>query len=181
MDVVKRNIEAVGGTISIKTAKGKGTTFALKLPLTLAIIDGMTVRVNKELYIVPLLSIMESIQPKREAVTTIVGKGELVNVRGSYLPMIRLYEIFGLQPQHIDPVKGILLILESEGERVAVMVDEILGQQQIVIKSIEQNFHKVDGIAGAAILGDGTVGFILDVRGLLEIVTRGVPVEAVAV
>lgn len=181
MDVVKRNIEAVGGTISIKTAKGKGTTFALKLPLTLAIIDGMTVRVNKEMYIVPLLSIMESIQPKREAVTTIVGKGELVNVRGSYLPMIRLYEIFGLQPQHIDPVKGILLIMETEGERVAVMVDEILGQQQIVIKSIEQNFRKVDGITGAAILGDGTVGFILDVRGLLEIARRDVSVEAVAV
>jgi two-component system chemotaxis sensor kinase CheA len=95
--------------------------------------------------------------------------------------MIRLYEIFGLQPQHIDPVKGILLILETEGERVAVMVDEILGQQQIVIKSIEQNFRKVDGITGAAILGDGTVGFILDVRGLLEIVRRDVPVEAVAV
>ena len=180
MDVVKRNIEAMGGTISIKTAQGKGTTFALKLPLTLAIIDGMTVRVNKELYIVPLLSIMESIQPKREAVTTIVGKGELVNVRGSYLPMIRLYEILGLQPQHIDPVKGILLILETEGERVAVMVDEILGQQQIVIKSIEQNFRKVDGITGAAILGDGTVGFILDVRGLLEINRREVPVDAVA-
>jgi two-component system, chemotaxis family, sensor kinase CheA len=178
MDVVKRNIEALGGTVSIKTSEGKGTTFALKLPLTLAIIEGMTVRIGRETYIVPLLSILESIQPKREAVKTIVGKGELINVRGTYLPMVRLYEIFSLQPEHTDPIKSILLILETEGERVAVMVDEILGQQQVVIKSMEQNFRKVEGIAGATILGDGTVGFILDVRGLLEIARRETPVAA---
>lgn len=178
MDVVKRNIEGLSGTVSIKTAPGKGTIFTLKLPLTLAIIEGMTVRVGKETYIVPLLSILESIQPKAISIKTVVGKGELINVRSTYLPMMRLYDVFSLQPEHTDPTKAILLILETEGERVAVMVDEILGQQQVVIKSMEQNFHKVAGIAGATILGDGRVGFILDVRGLLEIARNGAPVAA---
>jgi two-component system chemotaxis sensor kinase CheA len=178
MDVVKRNIESLGGTVSIKTTTGQGTTFTLKLPLTLAIIEGMTVRVGQETYIVPLLSILESIQPKQGWVKTVVGKGELINVRGSYLPVIRLHEVFSLQPEHTEPTKGILLILETEGERVAVMVDEILGQQQVVIKSMEQNFRKVEGVAGATILGNGTVGLILDVRGLVEIARRE---EAMAV
>ena len=178
MDVVKRNIESLGGTVTIKTEEGKGTTFTLKLPLTLAIIEGMTVRIGQETYIVPLLSILESIQPKEGVVKTVVGKGELINVRGTYLPVIRLYEVFALKPEHTLPTKAILLILETEGERVAVMVDEILGQQQVVIKSMEQNFRKVEGIAGATILGDGTVGFILDVRGLLEIARRDAPVAA---
>ncbi len=178
MDVVKRNIESLGGTVSIKTVTGKGTTFTLKLPLTLAIIEGMTVRIGQETYIVPLLSILESIQPKEGVVKTVVGKGELINVRGTYLPVIRLYEVFALKPEHTLPTKAILLILETEGEQVAVMVDEILGQQQVVIKSMEQNFRKVEGIAGATILGDGTVGFILDVRGLVEIARRDAPVAA---
>ncbi|MCA1957945.1 MAG: chemotaxis protein CheA [Nitrospira sp.] len=178
MDVVKRNIEALGGTVSIKTVFGKGTTFTLKLPLTLAIIEGMTIRVGRETYIVPMLSILESIQPKPEAVKTVVGKGELIDVRGIYLPVIRLYDVFNVKPEYVDPAKAILLILETEGERVAVMVDEILGQQQVVIKNIEQNFRKVQGIAGATILGDGTVGLILDVRGLLEIARRVDPVAA---
>ena len=178
MDVVKRNIEALGGTIGIKTVFGKGTTFTLKLPLTLAIIDGMTVRVGKETYIVPLLSILESIQPKAESIKTVVGKGELMNVRSTYIPIVRLYEVFASEPQYTDPKEAILLILETEGERVAVMVDEILGQQQVVIKSMEQNFHKVEGIAGATILGDGRVGFIVDVRGVLEIARHGSPVTA---
>ncbi len=176
MDVVKRNIEGLGGAVSIKTALGKGTIFTLKLPLTLAIIEGMTVRVGRETYIVPLLSILESIQPKAASLKTVVGKGELIDVRSTYLPMVRLYDVFSLQPEHTDPTKAILLILETEGERVAVMVDEIVGQQQVVIKSMEQNFRKVAGVAGATILGDGTVGFILDVRGLLEIARSGEPV-----
>lgn len=178
MDVVKRNIEGLGGAVSIKTALGKGTIFTLKLPLTLAIIEGMTVRVGRETYIVPLLSILESIQPKAASLKTVVGKGELIDVRSTYLPMVRLYDVFSLQPEHTDPTQAILLILETEGERVAVMVDEIVGQQQVVIKSMEQNFRKVAGVAGATILGDGTVGFILDVRGLLEIARSGEPVAA---
>ena len=178
MDVVKRNLEGLGGTVSIKTTKGKGTTFMLKLPLTLAIIDGMTVRVGTETYIVPLLSILESIQPKAESIKTVVGKGDLINVRSTYIPIVRLYDVFASEPQYTDPKEAILLILETEGERVAVMVDEILGQQQVVIKSMEQNFHKVEGIAGATILGDGRVGFIVDVRGVLEIARHGSPITA---
>ena len=178
MDVVKRNIESLGGAVTIKTTLGKGTIFTLKLPLTLAIIEGMTVRVGKETYIVPLLSILESIQPKAGAIKTVAGKGELIDVRNTYLPMMRLYDVFSLQPEFTDPAKAILLILETEGEQVAVMVDEIIGQQQVVIKSMEQNFRKVDGVAGATILGDGTVGFILDVRGLIEMSRRIVPVAA---
>jgi two-component system chemotaxis sensor kinase CheA len=178
MDVVKRNIEGLGGTVTIKTALGKGTTFTLRLPLTLAIIEGMTVRVGTETYIVPLLSIVESIQPKPDAIKTVVGKGELINVRGAYLSIVRLYEVFSLQPEYTEPAKSILLILETEGEQVAVMVDEILGQQQVVIKSMEDNFRKIDGMAGATILSDGTVGFILDVRGVVDIARRAVPVAA---
>jgi two-component system chemotaxis sensor kinase CheA len=169
MDVVKRNIEELSGIVTIKTVTGRGTIFTLKLPLTLAIIEGMTIRVGEDTYIVPLLSILESIQPKADMVKTLIGKGEVVNVRGAFYPIVRLYEVFDLQPEHKNPAEAILLILETEGERVVVMVDEILGQQQVVIKSIEENFRKVDGVAGATILGDGTVGLILDVRGLVKL------------
>ncbi|MEQ1794595.1 MAG: chemotaxis protein CheA [Nitrospira sp.] len=178
MDVVKKNIEALGGTVSIKTALGKGTTFTLKLPLTLAIIEGMTVRVGRESYIIPLVSILESIQPTASSVKTITGKGEVVEVRGSYRPIVRLSEAFSIQADCQDPTKAILVMLETEQERVAVMVDELLGQQQVVIKSLEKNFRKVDGIAGATILGDGTVSFILDVRGLIELSRHGLSVAA---
>jgi two-component system, chemotaxis family, sensor kinase CheA len=169
MDVVKRNIEELSGIVTIKTVTGRGTIFTLKLPLTLAIIEGMTIRVGEDTYIVPLLSILESIRPKADMVKTLIGKGEVVNVRGAFYPIVRLYEVFDLQPEHKNPAEAILLILETEGERVVVMVDEILGQQQVVIKSIEENFRKVDGVAGATILGDGTVGLILDVRGLVKL------------
>jgi two-component system chemotaxis sensor kinase CheA len=178
MDVVKKNIEALGGTVSIKTTLGKGTTFTLKLPLTLAIIEGMTVRVGRESYIIPLVSILESIQPTASSVKTITGKGEVVEVRGSYHPIVRLSEAFSIQADCQDPTKAILVMLETEHERVAVMVDELLGQQQVVIKSLEKNFRKVKGIAGATILGDGTVSFILDVRGLIELSRHGLSVAA---
>jgi two-component system chemotaxis sensor kinase CheA len=177
MDVVRRNIEGLGGTIAIKTEAGQGTTFLLKLPLTLAIVEGMAVRVGSETYLVPLLSIIESLQPSAGAVKTIVGKGQVINVRGLYIPIVRLYEAFHLEADHTEPTQAILIIVETESERVALMVDELLGQQQVVIKNLEQNFHKVDGIAGATILGDGTVGFIVDVRGMLAI-SRGVAVAA---
>jgi two-component system chemotaxis sensor kinase CheA len=176
MDVVKRNIEALGGAVGIKTTPGKGTLFTLKLPLTLAIIDGMTVRAGKELYIIPLVSIVESIQPRADTIRTIIGQAELINVRGAYHPIVRLHQAFHIEPEHTDLLDSILVIVETEGERVAVMVDELVGQQQVVIKSLEKNFRKVQGIAGATILGDGTVGFILDVRGLLDLTRRIEPV-----
>jgi len=176
--MVKRNIEALGGTISIKTEAGRGTTFTLKLPLTLAIIDGLTLRVGCGIYIVPLLSVVESIQPRAGSVQSVAGRGEVVDVRGVYHPVIRLGDVLGLAPEITEPSEAILVILESEGERVAVMVDELLGQQQVVIKSLEKNFKKVEGLSGATILGDGTVALILDVRGLIELARHGAPVGA---
>ncbi len=178
MDVVKRNIESLGGTVGIRTAQGRGTTFTLKLPLTLAIIEGMTVRVGSETYIVPLVSIVESIQPQATSIKTVTGKGEVVNVRGTFHSILRLSDTFRIAADCTDAAKGILVILETEGERVAVLVDELLGQQQVVIKSLERNFRKVEGIAGATILGDGTVGFILDVRGLIELARQAEVVAA---
>ena len=178
MDVVKRNIETLGGTVSIRTEKGNGTTFTLKLPLTLAILEGMTVRVGAELYIIPLVSIVESIQPKDCNVRTIAGKAELVGVRGDYHPVVRLSQAFNIEAEFDEIAKAILVIVETEGECVALMVDELVGQQQVVIKSLERNFRKVPGIAGATILGDGTVGFILDVPGLLDVARQGVAAAA---
>ncbi|MDO9117636.1 MAG: chemotaxis protein CheA [Nitrospira sp.] len=178
MDVVKKNIEGLSGTVTIKTEAGKGTVFTLKLPLTLAIIDGLTVRIGPETYIVPLLSVIESIQPRQDSIKTVVKRGEVVNVRGAYLSVVRLADVFNVTPDVTDPERAILVILETEGERVAVMVDELLGQQQVVIKSLEKNFQKVEGLAGATILGDGTVGFILDVRGLIELARQSTATAA---
>ncbi len=169
MDVVKRNIEALGGSVSIKSTEGKGSKLTLKLPLTLAIIDGMTVRVAQNNYIIPLLSVTESIRPKPSDLQTIVGKGEVFNLRGEWVPMVRLYDVFGVQPEFTDPAQALLVIVEAEGKRVALFVDELTGQQQVVIKSLEQNFQKIDGISGATILGDGQVALILDIPGVVQL------------
>ena len=173
MDVVKRNIEALGGSVAIQSTEGKGSRLTLKLPLTLAIIDGMTVRVGKENYIIPLLSVTESIRPKPADLQTVVGKGEVVNLRGEWVPMVRLYEVFGVSPEYTDPSQALLVIVEAEGKRVAIFVDELTGQQQVVIKSLEQNYKKVDGISGATILGDGQVAVILDIPGLVKLSRTG--------
>ena len=173
MDVVQRNIKALGGTVSITTERGQGTTFRLKLPLTLAIIEGLTVRVGAEIYIVPLMSILESVRPQRSWLKTVVGRGEIVDLRGDIIPIARLYRLLGCSSEVTDPVQGLLIIVESEGQRGAILVDDILGQQQVVIKSLEQNFRKIAGIAGATILGNGQAAFILDVHGLLELAMQG--------
>ncbi|WP_454061267.1 chemotaxis protein CheA [Candidatus Nitrospira salsa] len=169
MDVVKRNIEALGGSVSIQSTEGQGSKLKLKLPLTLAIIDGMTVRVANENYIIPLISVTESIRPKPSDLQTVVGKGEVFNLRGEWVPMVRLYELFGAQPEFTDPAQALLVIVEAEGKRIALFVDELTGQQQVVIKSLEQNFRKIEGISGATILGDGQVALILDVPGLVKL------------
>jgi two-component system, chemotaxis family, sensor kinase CheA len=173
MDVVKRNIESLGGSVAIKSTAGKGTRLTLKLPLTLAIIDGMTVRVGQDHYILPLITVTESIRPKPNDLQRIVGKGELVNLRGEWVPMVRLYEVFRTTPDFTDPAQALLVIVEAEGRRVAVLVDELTGQQQVVIKSLEQNYRKVEAISGATILGDGEVALILDVPGLAKLARLG--------
>ena len=133
----------------------------------------MVVRIGVETYILPLISIVESIRPDLADISKVLDKGELVNLRGEYVPIIRLSELFGISAEGDDISQSVLVIVESEGGRVAVVVDELIGQQQVVIKSLEQNFMKVQGIAGATILGDGQVSFILDVRGLLRLSRKG--------
>jgi two-component system chemotaxis sensor kinase CheA len=168
MDVVKRNITAMGGTIDIRSAKGFGTTILIALPLTLAILDGMSIRVGDEIYILPLGFVVESLQPARADVREIAGQGRVVKVRGDYLPLIPLYQMFGIEPRIVDPCEGILVILETEGRKAALFVDELVGQQQVVVKNLEANYRKVAGISGATILGDGGVALILDVAALLR-------------
>jgi two-component system chemotaxis sensor kinase CheA len=168
MDVVKRNITAMGGNVEIRSARGFGTTISISLPLTLAILDGMSVRVGEEIYILPLGYVVESLQPARIDVKEISGQGQVVKVRGEYLPLIPLYRVFGIEPQFTDPSSGIVIILESEGRQGALFVDDLVGQQQVVVKNLESNYRKVAGISGATIMGDGGVSLIIDVAALLR-------------
>jgi two-component system chemotaxis sensor kinase CheA len=168
MDVVKRNITAMGGSIDIRSALGSGTTISISLPLTLAILDGMSVRVGGEIYILPLGYVIESLQPAAACIKQIAGQGRVVKVRGEYLPLIALHQMFGIEPRFTDPSEGIVVILESDGKKGALLVDELVGQQQVVVKNIESNYRKVAGISGATILGDGGVSLIIDVAALLR-------------
>ncbi|MBS1145977.1 MAG: CheA Signal Transduction Histidine Kinase [Proteobacteria bacterium] len=168
MDVVKRNISAMGGTVEIRSTPGSGSTISISLPLTLAILDGMSVKVGEEVYILPLGYVIESLQPMAIDVKEIAGQGKVVKVREEYLPLILLYELFDIEPKFADPSQGIIVILEAEGKKAALLVDGLVGQQQVVVKNLESNFRKVPGISGATILGDGGVSLILDVSALLR-------------
>jgi two-component system chemotaxis sensor kinase CheA len=172
MDIVRRNLESLGGGITIYNERGKGTQFRIKLPLTVAILDGQAVRVGDQTYLFPLVTILESVRPAPGSVHPLAGAGEVILVRGKTLPLIRLHRLFGLEDAVVDPGEGLVVIVEHEGRLAAVLVDEILGQQQVVIKSLEANYAKVDGIASATILGDGRVALILDVPGILAL-SRG--------
>jgi two-component system chemotaxis sensor kinase CheA len=168
MDVVKRNITSMGGVVDIRSAKGFGTTISISLPLTLAILDGMSIKVGEEVYILPLGYVVESLQPEPADVKEISGQGRVVKVRGDYLPLIPLYQMFGITPIFTEPSEGILVILESDGRKAALFVDDLVGQQQVVVKNLESNYRKVAGISGATILGDGGVSLIIDVAALLR-------------
>jgi len=168
MDVVKRNITAMGGSVDIRSARGFGTTISISLPLTLAILDGMTIRCGEEIYILPLGFVVESLQPRREDIRDIAGRGQVLKVRGEYLPLIPLYGVFDIAPRSMDPAEGIVVILESEGRRAALLIDDLVGQQHVVVKNLEANYRKVSGISGATILGDGGVSLILDVAALVR-------------
>lgn len=174
MDVVRRNIQGLGGTVEIFSETGKGSTLTVRLPLTLAILDGQTVAVGDEVYIVPLVSIIESMQVKTDMIGYVAGKGEVFSLRDEYLPVIRLYEIFGAEARTTEITEGLLVVVEGEGKKVGLFVDELQGQQQVVIKSLETNYKKIDGISGATILGDGSVALILDVPGLMRIASEHV-------
>lgn len=168
MDVVKRNITQMGGVVDIRSAKGFGTTITISLPLTLAILDGMSIKVGEEIYILPLGFVVESLQPRHEDIKEINGKGRVIKIREEYLPLIPLYETFNIIPQHTNPSDGITVIVEVDGKKAALFVDDLVGQQQVVVKNIESNYRKIPGISGATILGDGGVSLILDVAALLR-------------
>ncbi len=168
MDVVKRNITAMGGVVDIRSAKGFGTTISISLPLTLAILDGMSIRVGEEVYILPLGFVIESLQPAPEDVKEISGKGKVVKVRGEYLPLVPLYQMFDITPRFTCPSEGIVVIIETEGRKAGLFIDDLVGQQQVVVKNLESNYRKVAGISGATILGDGGVSLILDVAALIR-------------
>jgi two-component system, chemotaxis family, sensor kinase CheA len=168
MDVVRRNINDLGGHVQISSKEGLGSTIRIRLPLTLAILDGQLVRVGKEVYIISLLAIVETIQVARERVNTLVGRTEVFRLRDEYLPVLKLCDQFGVEPDSRSAEDGLLVVVESDGKRAGVLVDDLLAQQQVVIKSLESNFKSVPGIAGATILGDGTVALIIDVPGLIR-------------
>jgi two-component system, chemotaxis family, sensor kinase CheA len=166
LDVVKRNIGKLRGRVEVASTPGQGTVFVLKLPLTLAIIDGLVVGVGAERYIVPLYSVVEVLRPAREAVSTVQNQGEMVLVHGKLIPVVRLSRRFGVSARAHHPSQGLLIVAELDGRRFAVLVDEFIGKQEVVMKSLGDFFKDVQGIAGGAILGDGRVALILDLEGL---------------
>ena len=172
MDVVRRNIKDLGGDVDLQSHRGRGTTFRVRLPLTLAILDGQLVRVGAQIYIIPLVSIVESLQVSRAHVNVVAGRGEVYKLRDEYLPIVRLYEAFGIRADSQQLTDGLLVVVEGDNQRFGVFVDDLLAQQQVVIKSLETNYRKVEGISGATILGDGTVALILDIVGLLALHRR---------
>lgn len=168
MDVVRRNIQELNGTIDVQSDPGKGTKFTIRLPLTLAILDGQLIQVGQQVYIIPLISIVESMQARPELVNHVAGGCDVFRLREEYIPIVKLWEIFGIEPLSRDLSQNLFVVVEVGSEKVAVVVDDLLGQQQVVIKSMETNYKKVDGISGATILGDGTVSLILEITDLIK-------------
>jgi len=169
MDVVRRSIESLHGRIEISSEVGKGTLFAVYLPLTLAITDGMLVRVGTERYIIPTIDIYMSFQPQAEALSTVIGRGELVMLRGELIPVLRPHRLFNVANAITDPTQGLLVVINDGERHCALLVDELLGQHQVVVKALGSGIGHVQGISGAAILGDGRVGLILDAAGLASL------------
>jgi two-component system chemotaxis sensor kinase CheA len=167
MDVVRRNVERLGGRVLIRSVAGRGSTFYLSLPLTLAVLDGMVIGVGRETYVVPLTVILESLRPQARDVHRLVGGGDVLYVRGEYVPLVYLGRAFSVPDATREPWEGLVMLVDADaGGKIGVVVDEIVGQQQVVIKSVESNYRALPGIAGATIWA--TVALILDVAGLAE-------------
>ncbi len=172
MDVVRRNIKDLGGSVEVSSRQGEGTTFTIRLPLTLAILDGQLVRVGREVYVIPLVSIVESLQIEARHLNSVAGQADVYKLRDEYLPIINLHELFGVEAHDGEFEEQLLVVVEGAGGRVGLVVDDLLSQQQVVIKSLESNFKRVEGLSGATILGDGTVALIVDIAGLIELGRR---------
>ncbi|MDQ7733176.1 chemotaxis protein CheA [Halomonas sp. SpR1] len=166
MDVVKRNIQSMGGRVEIQSKLGEGTNTRIVLPLTLAILDGMSIKVGSETFILPLSTVLESLQPSKDDMYAMAGDDVVIKVRDEYLPVIAIHEVLNVEDAITDPTKSIAVIVQGEGRRYAMLVDELIGQQQVVVKNLEDNYRKVPGISAATILGDGSVALILDITGL---------------
>ena len=173
MDVVRRNIEGIGGTVRITNNPGKGSIFTVSLPLTLAILDGMIVRVGAENYIIPITSIIETMRPKADEIHRVEGRNDVINVRGEFVALVYLHEIFNVQNAIHNPREGLIVLVESGNQKLGLVVDELIGQQQVVIKSLEANSDPVKGISGATILGDGKVSLILEINELTHVISQG--------
>jgi two-component system chemotaxis sensor kinase CheA len=168
MDVVRKNVEALRGRVEIASQPGKGSTFTVRLPLTLAVIDGLIVKVGAHRYIIPITSIEQSIRPAAQQISTVAQKGEMCMVRERLLPIVRLHRLFNVTPKTDDPTAALVVIVQDGPRRCCVLVDELVGQQQVVIKSVGKEIGSLPGIAGCAILGDGNVSLILDVAGIIQ-------------
>ncbi len=167
MDVVRRNIVNLGGRIQVQSTLGKGTRFTLIIPLTLAVLDGMVVAIGQERYIIPLTSIIESYRPDPRHIRTVTGGMQVAAIRGEYIRLVYLHELFGVPGAITDPASGLVVLVETaQGAKIGIVVDELIGQQQVVIKSLLENFDPVQGISGATILGNGRVALILDIEQL---------------
>lgn len=166
MDVVRRNIQEMGGHVEIRSEQDKGSTIRIILPLTLAILDGMSVKVGEEIYVLPLSTVMESLRPAENALYRMAGNERMLQVRGEYLPLIELHQVFDIKSDVVEPQQGVAVIVQSAGNRYALLVDQLIGQHQVVVKNLELNYRKVAGISAATILGDGSVALILDVAAL---------------
>jgi two-component system chemotaxis sensor kinase CheA len=163
MDVVKRNIHEMGGHVDIASVQGKGTSIKIMLPLTLAILNGMSVKVGNEIYILPLNYVIESLQPEAKNLHAINADEQVLHVRGEYLALVKLHRLFNVPDAVLDPTQAIVVIVQAEGTRFALLVDHLVGQHQVVVKNLETNYRKVPGISAATILGDGNVALIIDV------------------
>ena len=173
MDVVKRNIQELKGSVELDSTVGKGSTFRIKLPLTLSILDGQLVRLGQETFVLPLTSIIESIEVTPEQMSSVAGETDVIVLREEYVPVIRLYDVFNIEPDNKNIYEGLVVVVESGNQKIGLHVDDLLAQQQVVIKSLDTNYKRVEGLSGATILGDGTVALILDIAGLISIVGNG--------
>jgi len=173
MDVVRRNIQELNGSVEVESKEGEGSVFTIRLPLTLAILDGQLINVGEQVYIFPLVSIVESIQTHDQMIHRVSGGCDVLRLRNEYIPIVKLWDVFNIKPKHETVEDGLLVIVEGDNIKIAVLVDDLLGQQQVVIKSIRENYRPVHGVSGATILGDGTVSLILDISGLIKLAGVG--------